>query len=124
MLATTDSCADTELFLGACAAEAIEPRIAFQYDDYAALLGFVAAGVGISVIPDMIARSLRPDVVVRTSDPPLPPRPISAAVPSGYRAPAVTAMLEILVELAPAWVAGRIDDGPAEAPEPASAARQ
>src|SRR5579875_458194 len=109
MLATRDSCPDAELFFDICAAQGIEPCIGFQYDDYAALLGFVAAGVGISVIPDMVARAARADVVIRTPDPPLPPRPISAAIPGGYRSPAVTAKLETLMELAPDWVAGRVD---------------
>jgi DNA-binding transcriptional LysR family regulator len=105
MLASSlGTCPDADLFHDLCAAHSLEPRVAFQ-------LGFVAAGVGISVIPDMIARSMRPDVIVRTPDPPLPPRPISAAVPAGYRSPAVAAMLEILIELAPEWVAGRIDTG-------------
>jgi DNA-binding transcriptional LysR family regulator len=112
MLATTDTCPDADLFLDACAAVDIRPRVAFQYDDYAALLGFVAAGVGISVIPEMVSRSPRPGVVVRALHPPLPPRPISAALPAGYRSPAVSAMLEILVELAPEWVAGRSVDRP------------
>ena len=111
MLATRDSCPDAELFFAACAAQGIEPRVAFQYDDYAALLGFVAAGVGISVVPDMVARAAREDVVIRTPEPALPPRPISAAIPAGYRAPAVTAMLQTLRELSPDWVAGRIDLG-------------
>lgn len=109
MLATKDSCPDAELFFGICATEGIEPSVGFQYDDYAALLGFVAAGVGISVIPDMIARSAREDVVIRTPKPPLPPRRISAAVPAGYRSPAVAAKLGTLLELAPDWVAGRVD---------------
>jgi DNA-binding transcriptional LysR family regulator len=109
MLATKDSCPDAELFFGTCEAEGIEPCVGFQYDDYAALLGFVAAGVGISVIPDMVARVARDDVVIRTPDPPLPPRRISAAIPTGYRSPAVSAKLQTLLELAPDWVAGQVD---------------
>jgi DNA-binding transcriptional LysR family regulator len=108
MLASNDTCPDAELFLGACAQEGIEPKIAFQYDDYAALAGFVAAGVGLTVVPDMIARNLRDDVTVRPLTPPLPPRPIAAVIPSGYRTPAVAAMLEILEEIAPEWVAGQL----------------
>jgi DNA-binding transcriptional LysR family regulator len=121
MLATRDSCPDAELFFSVCAAEGIEPRIGFQYDDYAALLGFVSAGVGISVVPDMVARGAREDVVLRTPDPPLPARRISAAVPAGYRSPAVTAKLETLLEIAPEWIAGRLHSGAAQAPEPTSA---
>jgi DNA-binding transcriptional LysR family regulator len=121
MLATRDSCPDAELFFGACATAGIEPRVAFQFDDYAALLGFVSAGVGISVVPDMIARAAREDVVVRTPDPALPPRRISAAVPAGYRSPAVSAMLQTLLELAPDWVAGQVDTGQAPLPDVALA---
>jgi DNA-binding transcriptional LysR family regulator len=109
MLATKDSCPDAELFFGICAAEGIEPCVGLQYDDYAALLGFVSAGVGISVVPDMVARGAREDVVIRTPQPPLPPRRISAAIPTGYRSPAVTAKLETLLDLAPDWIAGRVD---------------
>ena len=109
MLTTTTTCPDADLFRDSCQLAQIEPRVAFQYDDYAALLGFVAAGVGIAVIPDMVARQAREDVVIRALAPPLPPRPVSAAVPAGYRSAAVGAMLEILLELAPEWVAGQLD---------------
>jgi DNA-binding transcriptional LysR family regulator len=121
MLATKDSCPDAELFFSLCDAEGIDPCIGFQYDDYAALLGFVSAGVGISVIPDMVARAAREDVVIRTPDPPLPPRRISAAIPTGYRSPAVTAKLQTLIDLAPDWVAGRVDSSGAAELEPAIA---
>jgi DNA-binding transcriptional LysR family regulator len=109
MLATKDSCPDAELFFSTCEAEGIDPCVGFQYDDYAALLGFVAAEVGISVVPDMVARAAREDVVLRTPVPALPPRRVSAAIPTGYRSPAVTAMLQTLLELAPDWVAGQVD---------------
>ncbi len=62
MLATKDSCPDAELFFSLCEAEGIDPCVGFQYDDYAALLGFVSAGVGISVIP-----TWSPALRVRTS---------------------------------------------------------
>jgi len=119
MFTTTATCPDSELFHGACRSAGIEPEVAFQYDDYAALLGFVAAGVGLSVIPDMVARDVRPGVVVRALTPPIPPRPVAVALPAGYRSPAVAAMLEILIELAPEWVSGRLT--PTSAPGFASA---
>ncbi len=56
MLATTHSCPDARLFLRSCHAAGFEPRIAFQNDDYSAILGFVAAGVGVALIPDMVSR--------------------------------------------------------------------
>jgi DNA-binding transcriptional LysR family regulator len=107
MLATTNTCPDSRLFLRACHDAGFEPQIAFQNDDYPAILGFVAAGVGVAMIPDMVARGVRDDVVVRDLDPPAPPRPILAALPDGYRSPAVSAMLAVLEERSDEWVASR-----------------
>jgi molybdate transport repressor ModE-like protein len=108
MLATTDTCPDSRLFLRACHAAGFEPEIAFQNDDYQAMLGFVAAGVGVALIPDMVARGVRDDVVVRALDPPAPSRPIQAVLPTGYRSPAASAMLDVLREISEAWVARRL----------------
>ncbi|MGI8902917.1 MAG: LysR family transcriptional regulator [Solirubrobacteraceae bacterium] len=107
MLATTHSCPDSRLFLRACHAAGFEPRIAFQNDDYPAIMGFVAAGVGVALIPDMVTRGIREDVVVRALDPSPPPRPILAALAAAYRSPATTAMLAVLREVGDDWVAQR-----------------
>jgi len=107
MLATTRTCPDSRLFLRACHAAGFEPRIAFQHDDYAAMLGFVAASVGVALIPDMATRGMRDDVVVRALHRPPPPRPILVALPAGYRSPAAAAMLGILREVSDCWVADR-----------------
>ena len=104
MLATTQTCPDSRLFLRACHEAGFEPRIAFQNDDYPAILGFVAAGVGVALVPDMVARRVREDVVVRDLEPSPPPRPIMAVLPSGYVSPAAAAMVEVLREVAAAWV--------------------
>jgi DNA-binding transcriptional LysR family regulator len=108
MLGTTTSCPDSRLFRQACLEAGFEPKIAFQNDDYAAVLGFVAAGVGVALIPDMAARSVRHDVVIRALDPSPPPRPILVALPAGYRAGPVVAMLSLLEEVGAEWVAGRM----------------
>ena len=100
------ACPDARLLTRACHAAGFEPRIAFQNDDYQVLLGFVAAGVGVSLIPDMAARSVRDDVIVRTLDPPPPARCILAAFPRGYRSPAAVAMLGVLRDVAQEWQAG------------------
>src|SRR5207302_9487162 len=105
MLATTQTCPDSRLFLRACHDAGFEPQIAFQNDDYPAILGFVAAGVGVAMIPDMVARGVRDDVVVRSLDPSPPARPIMALVPVGYRSPAVEAILGVLHEISAEWIA-------------------
>ncbi len=107
MLATTATCPDSRLFLRACHDAGFEPEIAFQNDDYPAIVGFVAAGVGVALIPDMVARGIREDVVVRELDPAPPPRPICAAVPADYTSPAASAMLDILHDVSADWVGGR-----------------
>jgi DNA-binding transcriptional LysR family regulator len=104
MLATTQTCPDARLFLRSCHAAGFEPQIAFQNDDYSAILGFVAAGVGVAVIPDMVSRGGRDDVVIRELHPPPPSRPISAVLPAGYRSPAASAMVAVLHEVGEEWV--------------------
>jgi DNA-binding transcriptional LysR family regulator len=109
MLATSDTCPDSRLFIRACRDAGFEPQIAFENDDYGAILGFAAAGVGAALIPDMVARrGVRDDVVVRRLHPPPPSRPIAALLPSSYRSPAAAAMLAVLEEVAAEWVSGRV----------------
>ena len=105
MLATTQSCPDARLFLRSCHEAGFEPQIAFQNDDYSAILGFVAAGVGVAVIPDMVCRGAREDVAIRELDPAPPSRPIMAVLPAGYRSPAASAMVAVLSEVGEEWVA-------------------
>jgi DNA-binding transcriptional LysR family regulator len=107
MLATGRTCPDARLFMRACHDAGFEPRIAFQNDDYGAILGFVAAGVGVALVPDMATRAVRGDVVIRELDPAPPPRPISVILPAGYRSPAAEAMLDLLSEVGEAWVRAR-----------------
>ncbi len=107
MLATTDTCPDSRVFLRACHEAGFEPEIAFQNDDYPAMLGFVAAGVGVALIPDMVTRGVREDVVVRDLEPAGPTRPICAALPAGYRSPAAEAMLGVLHEISKEWTSRR-----------------
>ena len=104
MLGTTHTCPDSRLFYRACMQAGFEPRIAFRNNDYNAILGFVAAGVGVALIPDVAARTTRDDIVLRSLGPAAPARPIVAAVPSGYRPPATEAMLEVLREVCRRWV--------------------
>ena len=107
MLATGRTCPDARLFLRACHEAGFEPRIAFQNDDYGAILGFVAAGVGVALVPDIVTRAVRGDVVIRELDPAPPARPISVILPAGYRSPAAGAMLAVLQEVGDAWVRDR-----------------
>ena len=74
ILGTTGSCPDASIFLHSCQLAGFEPHVTFNSDDYFAIQGFVAAGVGASFIPDLALISVRDDIVVRSLGP-RPPRP-------------------------------------------------
>lgn len=89
------TCAD--VIIKSCRAAGFEPRIAFESDDYSVLQGFVAGGLGVTLLPDMALHALRPDVVVREVAPKAPQRRVFAAVRAeGARSPAAGAMVEVL----------------------------
>jgi molybdate transport repressor ModE-like protein len=100
LLGTTGTCPDASMFLRSCERAGFEPRIAFHSDDYLAIQGFVAAGMGVSFIPDLALVTVRDDVVIRELAPRAPARRIVAAsLEGGYRSPATVAMLDILADV-------------------------
>lgn len=104
---SSTSCPDTAIFLRCCAEAGFEPRIAFQSDDYGAIQGFIAAGVGVALIPDLALITPRDDIVIRPLGGALPHRRVMAATLTGNRGPAAPAMLEILREVGREWEASR-----------------
>ena len=89
-------CECNRLISAACRPFGFEPRIAFETDDYAAVQGFVAAGVGVSLIAELGLRTIRDDIVVRPLGRDTPCRQIFATALDGYRSPATVAMIETL----------------------------
>lgn len=69
-----------DAILEGCAAAGFSPDIAVRSEDYATAQGFVAAGLGVSLIPYMGLANRHPDVVVRRVRNPEPVRAIHAAV--------------------------------------------
>ncbi|HVW18198.1 MAG TPA: LysR family transcriptional regulator [Solirubrobacteraceae bacterium] len=100
------ACSDSQILVGACVAAGFDPRIAFHSEDYNAIQGFVAAGVGLSLIPDLALVSVRDDVVVRSLGARPPYRVIEAMTAEGFRTPVKQAALDVLVEVG-AEFAGR-----------------
>jgi DNA-binding transcriptional LysR family regulator len=96
-----------EVIVAACREAGFEPRIAFESDEYQVLQGYVAAGLGFTLLPDLALPTLRPDLVVRSTEPEAPERRVWAAVRAkGARSAATEAMLEVLRE-----TAGRFERG-------------
>lgn len=97
------SCPDSAILLRTCQAAGFEPRIAFSSDDYPAIQGFIAAGVGVALIPDLALVSVRDDIVVRRLVAAPGRRVIAIALEGHGSAPAVAAMIEILAEVSREW---------------------
>jgi DNA-binding transcriptional LysR family regulator len=77
-----------------------EPRVGFHCDDWTGKQALVAAGVGIMLVPNIALAGLRADLAVRRLPRSFPAREIYAALPGGYRAPAVDEMLACLRQIA------------------------
>ncbi|OLR90560.1 LysR family transcriptional regulator [Actinokineospora bangkokensis] len=85
----------------ACAAAGFTPDRVVESDDYPTCLGFVAAGVGISLVPGLGLGTRHPGVVVRRVRGPEPVRSIYAAVRAVEQPPAALAdLIEALREAA------------------------
>jgi DNA-binding transcriptional LysR family regulator len=87
--------------LSLCDKAGFAPDVAFETEDYVAVLGLVAEGLGVALIPDLILRSAsHPDVVT------LPVNPASrravhvVTTADLERVPAVRATVEALLEAA------------------------
>ena len=84
-----------------CSAAGFSPHIAFETEDYVAVMGLIAEGLGVAVIPDLILDTVHHQDVVA-----LPLRPASrrciqaVTTPDLQRVPAVAATLEALSESA------------------------
>jgi DNA-binding transcriptional LysR family regulator len=95
------------LIVEACRDAGFEPRIAFESEEYQVLQGYVAAGLGVTLIPDMVLPTLHPDLVVRPTEPEAPKRRVFAAVRAkGARSVATDAMLRVLREVSDGFEAG------------------
>jgi DNA-binding transcriptional LysR family regulator len=95
-----------EVIFDACRSAGFEPRIGFESDDYHVMQGFIAAGLGVTLLPDLALATLRSDLVVRPTDPAPPDRRVwAAARAEGSRSPATEEMLTILVEVGEAYAA-------------------
>ena len=93
-----------EVVLSACRNAGFEPRVGFESDDYNVMQGFIAAGLGVTLLPDLALANLRADVIVRPTDPPAPERRVWAVSrPQGSRSPATEEMVAILAEVGAAY---------------------
>lgn len=90
-----------EFVVNMCLAAGFQPRVTLESNDYATMQGLVAAGVGVTLISDLVlATGINPgvSVVPFAGEPPV--RRIWAVMSAeGYRSPATEAMVEVLREV-------------------------
>ncbi|MFI5961544.1 LysR family transcriptional regulator [Streptomyces asoensis] len=92
-------CLDAQL--DACAAAGFRPGFAVQSEDYMTAQGFVAAGLGVSLVPRLGLGSRHPGVVVREVRDPVPVRVIQAVTRATAPAqPALDAFVDALEQAA------------------------
>ena len=103
----------SEMLVEACARASFTPNVAFESDDHNVLVGLVATGVGVALLPELCLRTLPKGIEIRPVAGSQPMRHIHAAVPAdGYRSPATEAMIEVLREVSERFTA---DSRPAAA---------
>ena len=86
-----------------CRIAGFEPEIAFRVDDYEALQGLVAAGLGVSMAPALSLVPRRPDVVIRPISRPAFTRQVSAlTLVDGPRMAPLADFIDILRQTAEA----------------------
>ena len=90
------TCADSNVVLRACQDAGFQPRIAYQSDDYFAIQGLVASGMGVALIPGLGLASTREDVAVRPVKGRPPHRRIAAVTAGEAAGGAIPTMLECL----------------------------
>lgn len=81
-----------------CADAGFEPRVGLTSDDYVAVQAFVAAGLGVALVPGLVATRRIAGVQVRSLRGPTPQRTILAACPAGPFQPAAAATMVGLLE--------------------------
>jgi molybdate transport repressor ModE-like protein len=85
------------MLVEACQRAGFVPNVAFESDDHNVLMGLVAAGVGVTLLPELAVASGHPGVGVRPVAGSKPRRRIYVAVPAdAYCSPATEAMIEVL----------------------------
>jgi DNA-binding transcriptional LysR family regulator len=59
------TCADSNVVLRACEEAGFEPNVAYTSDDYFAIQGLVASGMGVALVPGLALAFTRDDIAVR-----------------------------------------------------------
>jgi DNA-binding transcriptional LysR family regulator len=101
------TCPDSNIVLRACRDAGFEPDVRLAFDDYPALQGMAAAGVGVALLPSLATANLRSDVAVIPLRGTPPARRIQAAIRLGENDSLVDHVIEALRAAGRALPTGR-----------------
>ncbi|WP_051223530.1 LysR family transcriptional regulator [Conexibacter woesei] len=101
------TCPDSNIVLRACRDAGFEPDVRLAFDDYPALQGMAAAGVGVALLPSLATANLRSDVAVIPLRGTPPARRIQAAIRIGENDELVDHVIEALRAAGRALPTGR-----------------
>jgi DNA-binding transcriptional LysR family regulator len=99
-LAPRDNTSCAEMIQRACARAGFVPRVVARATDSAVLLALVAAGAGLTLVPELAARRLPPGVRLLPPAEPVTRRVFTVSRRGGDRKPAVRVVLDALVAAA------------------------
>ncbi|ETK32686.1 LysR family transcriptional regulator [Microbispora sp. ATCC PTA-5024] len=90
------------MLAAACARAGFTPRVDIRIAEWTGKLGYVAAGLGVTLVPAMAAPAVRSDIALRRLGDLAPRRSVYAALPRTTALPAARTLLALLRDRVPA----------------------
>jgi DNA-binding transcriptional LysR family regulator len=98
---STLGCGCRHAVMAACSRAGFEPKVAFETDEILSQQALVAAGMGVTLMPQLALTTVHSGVAVRPVGRHAPVRRIWAArLREAYESPATAAMVQLLVDIA------------------------
>ncbi|MGH2715402.1 MAG: LysR family transcriptional regulator [Thermoleophilaceae bacterium] len=108
-VASTAMCGCRKITESVCREAGFEPRVAFEADETLAAQALVAAGVGVTLLPQLALTTLHPGVVARRLASPPVRRIWVARLEGAYASPASDAMVQTLEDVAEEFREARLE---------------
>jgi DNA-binding transcriptional LysR family regulator len=108
-VASTSLCGCRKITETVCREAGFEPQVAFEADETMAAQALVAAGVGVTLLPQLALTTIHPGVVARRLTDPPARRIWAARLEGAYSSPASDAMLQTLQEVAEEFREARLE---------------
>jgi DNA-binding transcriptional LysR family regulator len=108
-VASTNLCGCRQITETVCREAGFAPRVAFEADETMAAQALVAAGVGVTLLPQLALTAIHPDVVARRLTDAPSRRIWAARLEGAYATPASDAMVQTLEDVAAEFREARLE---------------